>query len=581
MHRTLLPLDILVGLFALSALTLGVFPSYDPGLSHPVQMGVIIAVLVYYALAHGIPNREMGYLVGRGLMLAGMLFSAGVILQYAYQGWGETPGLIRRIGAIITLLPNLGLRIPHPNAVATFVEVMIPLGIVLAITSHRRNVKALWIGCTLVCAFALLLTFSRGAFVGLAATGIVAAFVLAHRWPLRLAALLLLIVGAAGLLLTSTGADWVLSRWVLYRNSLFVASDYLYTGIGLGDTFPLIYSRYGLLIQVPQLTYPHNLLLSVWMGQGLPGLLSFAALIVVFYLFVWKAIRLHPRRLFHAAWLGVTVNLIHGLFDSRQYVEALWLMPHLFGLIGLTVGLGRLTLADARSEKHVRRLRYIPWRLAAVGAVVLIAGIAIFNRQLQAAWYTNRGALLETRTELNGWLTDEQQEAGYRDALVFYRRALEVDPQWPNANRRVGNLHVKMGHYGEAVTPLETALHGEPDNPAAVKGLGLAYMWNGRITDAAHLFLTLHDPAEMNEELTQWGFYWGSEQNQPLLSAYAYETAAAMYPDSVSIPIWQAAADAYRAAGQIDKAREWYERILVEEPNNLRVAQALAEINGE
>lgn len=580
MHRTLLPLDMLVGLFALSALILGISPSYDPALSYPVQIGVLVAVIVYFVLAHGVANWQAAYLLGRGLLLAGTVFSAAVILQYGYQNWGETPRLIERAGEITTLLPNLGIALPHPNAVATFVETMIPLGIVLIFTTQRRNLTALWLVCTLICAYALVLTFSRGAFVGLGVTLVAAGLLLARRWPLRVAAVLLLAAGVAGLFLTSAGSDWALSRWTLYRNSLFVASDYLYTGIGLGDTFPLIYSRYGLLIQVPQLTYAHNLPLSVWMGQGLPGLLSFVALVVALYLFVLRVIRLQPRRLFHAAWLGVTANLVHGLFDSRQYVEALWLMPHLLGLIGLTAGLGRLALENARGEQYVRRVRYIPWRLALLGVVVLLAGVVFFNRELWAAWYTNRGALLEARTELNPTFNNAQRSTGYNEALNFYHLALSIDPQWPNANRRAGNLYVKMGQYHEAAAPLETAVLYEPGNPAAIKGLGLAYTWAGRSADAARAFHLLDDPQEMANELTVWGYYWSHDGEQPMLAAYAYETAAAMYPEAVMPAVWQAAADAYYAAGHPGKAREWYERVLRYEPDDQQVAQILAEING-
>lgn len=581
MHRVLLPLDVLVGLFAVSALTLGVTAAYNPALSYPVLVGIILAVITYFVMAHGIPNWDIGYILGRMLMLAGTLFSAAVILQYSYQGWGETPDFIQRLGDLTTLLPDLGLFISHPNAAATFIEVMIPLGIVLIVTSQRQTMRVLWIVCALVCAFALLLTFSRGAFVGLAVTLVIALLVLSKGWSLRLLALLMLVGGIAALFLTSAGSDWVLSRWTLYRNGLYVASDYLYTGIGLGDTFALVYSRYGLLIQVLQLSYVHNLLLSVWMGQGLPGLLIFIVLIVLFYRFVWKVNRLHPRRLFHAAWLGVTVNLIHGFFDSRQYVEALWLMPTLFGLIGLTAALGRVTLAEVREERRIRRLGYVPWRLAAVGAAALIVGVVIFRSQLQAAWHTNQGALIETRTDLNEWLADDQRVQEYREAELFYVRALEADPDWPNANRRLGNLLVKAGRFAEGVKPLEAAHLREPVNPAATKGLGLAYTWVGRSEDAARTFLLLDSPDAMAEELTQWGFFWQTpEQDKPLLSAYAYETAALMYPDYVSVPIWQAAADGYHAAGQVEKAREWYERILAQEPENQQVVQALAELNG-
>lgn len=576
MHRILFPLDILVVLFGLSALLLGTPPSYNPALSVPVQLGVLAGVLVYIILAHGILHWKTAYTLGRLTLLAGAAWAVLLILQYAHQNYGETPAIIQRMGELTTLLPDLGFFVGHPNAVATFLEVMIPLGVVLTLTSSRWIVKSLWIVCTLFCLYALLLTFSRGALVALAVTALIAGIVLARAWSIRLLALLILLLGVAVMIFTTAGSDWIFTRWVLYRNSLFVASDYVFTGIGLGDTFPMVYSRYGLLIEVPQLTYPHNLLLSVWTGQGLPGLLVFVALVVTFYLFVRRVLRAQPRRLFHAAWLGVTVSLAHGLFDSRHYVEALWLMPVLFGFVGLAAATGRMALAEWWPDNQEANIRYFPWKAAAVVMAALLVGAAVFNQELRAAWYTNQGALAETRAELADGLEEADREALVQEAQAYYQQALTLAPRWPGANRRLGNMLTRSSRFEQAVAPLETAYAGEPTNPAAMKGLGLAYLWNGRVEEAVRLFVQLDEPSEMQEELHAWGAWRGQRQNQPLLSAYAYEAAQMMSPDAISIPYWEAIAEAYAAANHPEQARAWYERILTEEPDNEDARQALS-----
>lgn len=578
-HRWLLPLDLLVGLFALSAAVLGVFPSYNPELSYTVQAGVLLGCAVYFVVAHGPTGWDSLRWIGHLLMLAGTGVAALVVLQYAYLSWGESPPLIQRAGHLTTLLPDLGIPYWHPNAAATFLEIMIPLGIALAFSS-RRLLRFFWALGTLLCLYALVLTFSRGAWVGLGVTFFVAVIVLARPRPVRIGAAVLLVVGSGGVLLSAAGGDWALSRWILYRNSLFVAGDYAFTGIGLGDTFPLVYSRYGLLIQVLQLSYPHNLFLSVWMGQGLPGLAAFGGLIVTLYLMVRRVIRsAKPHRLFHAAWLGVTAALIHSLFDSRYYVESWWLLPSLFGLIGLAAAAGRIAMTHAVKHDAAVPTRYFPLRHAASISAALLVGALVFNTELRAAWYTNLGALAETRAELGEGLTDTQRAALNSEAQDYYQRALALNPDWPNANRRSGWLAVKLEDFAQAVAPLEAAYRSEPINPAAIKGLGLAYVWNGQTEDAARMFLLLDDPQAMAEELLVWGWWRGSADQQPLLSAYAYETSLAMYPDAVSLPVWQAVADAYRSAGENELARQWYSRILEEEPEHAAARQALAQLD--
>ncbi len=577
-HRLLLSLDLLVLLFGVTALLSGA-AAYNADLSFPMQVAILVSVGVYFAIAHGLPNWQFAYGFGYLLLIAGTAYASFFILQYSHQQYIETPGIIERVGAITTLLPDLGFSPGHPNAAATFLGAMIPLGGILVLTARRWVWRNIWAICTLVCLYAVVLTFSRGALLALASLLCIVMMVLGKRWYMRLSGLLFLIAGAVAVTLFNASSAWILSRLELYQNSLYVITDYFFTGIGLGDTFPLVYSRYGLLIQVPFLSYPHNFLLSVWTGQGLAGLLILILLTVAVIFFVARVLRTaKPRRIFHAGWLGLLVIMVHGLFDSRHYVEAFWLMPHLFALLGLTVATGRLALKEVLETGDVLRIRYFPWRLAAVSVAGLIVAAVVWQEPLRAAWHTNRGALAETRADLAEDLNSNQRAALHEQAQAAYQDALAIIPDWPNANRRSGNLAVTTENYIAAIDPLEQAYALEPANPATLKGLALAYVWVGRIDDAVTLINLMPEAAAVADELSTWG-WWQGEQQHPLLSAYAYETSHRLRPDFENLILLQLIGEAYAAANDDENARAWYEQILEIDPTHAAARQALARLN--
>ena len=163
----------------------------------------------------------------------------------------------------------------------------------------------------------------------------------------------------------------------------------------------------------------------------------------------------------------------------------------------------------------------------------------------------------------------------YDEALQHYSAALARAPGWASASRRLGNLDLALGQYEAAVPLLEAAAAAEPDNPAAVKGLGLAYTWAGRIEEAAAAFNRLDDPAAMAAELSTWGYY-RREQGQPLLAAYAWDAMQAMNPGTARADVLLLIAEAYRDGGDPARARLCYGRVLEIDPGNETAQQALA-----
>jgi len=580
LRRLSLPFDILMLVFMLSA-GLSLLVAYDRDLGLGTLITVLVSGGVYFAAAHLIGSWECVRRFGLLVVIAGLIYILVFILLYGHQNYIETPGLILRLGALTTALPAFPVHI-HPNSAATVAAGVLPLAVALALSTRRSWGRALWWMGVAALAYGLLLAFSRGAFIALALTLLLALVTLVLPRRAALALLALIALGAAAALLVGGPAleralDWTYSRYELYRNSLYLAKDYAFTGVGLGEPFAMVYSRFGLLIQVPFLIHPHNLPLAVWMGQGLLGLAALAGLVATFYLFAAKvARRAKPRRLFHGAWLGVTATLIHGLFDAQQYsTEGLVVMPFLFALIGLTVASGRLALHKAYWQGHDVSLRYIPRALPAVGALLLLGTGAAFSPLIAAAWETNLGALAETHGALARQLSAAERLALYDEALQHYSAALARAPGWASASRRLGNLDLALGQYEAAVPLLEAAAAAEPDNPAAVKGLGLAYTWAGRIEEAAAAFNRLDDPAAMAAELSTWGYY-RREQGQPLLAAYAWDAMQAMKPGTARADVLLLIAEAYRDGGDPARARLCYGRVLEIDPGNETAQQALA-----
>ena len=373
------------------------------------------------------------------------------------------------------------------------------------------------------------------------------------------------------------------NRLTLYRNSLYLAGDYLFTGIGLGETFGLVYSRYALLIFVPFLTYSHNLPLAVWLGQGILGLISFIGMIICLYVFSTRVILQGNAHkvidlLFYGALMGATVTLLHGITDARQYTESPWIMPSLFLAFGLTVATG------SNANKHLQHRALAETRSwivpIGIGWAFVLLGIGItvtVGKTIHALWEVNQGALLETRSDtiIMPELDDTERENLVSQAETHYRAALAIEPGLPNANRRLGNLLIAHDVYAEGLGYLEQAVLAEPDNPAARKGLGLAYTWLGKPKDATDQFAALDDPTAMQDELFAWAQF-SYESGNPLLSAYALETVITMANNpTANLDVWSLVGDRYQEAGKTIQARAWYERVLNQDPTNERAQSAL------
>lgn len=518
----------------------GIGSAYDPALSWPMLLTLLGSVSLFLAIVN---SAVSPWQVGNGLVIAAGLLALYFVGQYGYFDYQEETGRLARLGRMTgSWMPNLAFFTPHPNAVAGFLEGALLLSLVLAWRA-RGGRRLAWGLAALVIAYGLFISGSRGSWVGLAVAIAIGILLLVPNRTLRLVGGGLGIAG--GLLavylavrlpsdrqvsVINSALNTVASRFVLYRNSLHLLGDYPFTGIGLGDTFAMVYSRYQLLIRVPFLTYAHNLFLAVGLGYGLLGLIALAWLLIGFYHFVVRAegagLSERSLPLFRAAWLGATVTFVHGLIDSPQFSNARWTTPMLFALLGLVVTVGRPALmragqwrtAGVSKERRPGRGRIV-W-----GALILVLLVAavVFRRPLASAWYANLGALYQTRADLSPDPDETIHEAAMVQAVAYFERALSLDLSQPVANRRLGMIALDQQNFEAAVTYLERAYPQELGNQATLKLLGYAYLWTGQLDLAEGLLRQLDVQSELVEELGNWRWWWGA-QNREDLSAHADE----------------------------------------------------------
>jgi len=532
-------MDMPLALFLLSALG-GLWAAYDRTLSWPMLITIVLSIAIYHVI---ISIGTSSSLVQK-LALCGILSSLTIAIYFVTQsGHLEYPQKlmpINRLRELSRTFPQLILFRPHPNSVATFLEGWLPLAVAMTIEAKHRGARILTGTCAAILALAILLSASRGAWLGLALSFAVWWATYSRRNAILTTCCgLTLILVIGGYLISVSGASLEdvsivnqtlvplfarPDRIAVYRGSWYLIQDFPFTGIGLGNTFAMMYSRYALLIQVPFLTYSHNLFLQVWLNQGLLGIIAFAWLIAAFFGFIWRVGR-RSNGLFQGAWLGVAVILLHGLSDARQYADG-WTLPPLFALMGLAMA------ARPKSAKAQAPKRSLVWKAGgATVAGILAITLALARQPLAAKAYANAGALSQARSELSENLSDEQRNTWLKRAASYYNHAIALDQSNRTANQRLGVLAMEAQQMDNAVAYLEAAYQANPTNTTTHKALGLAYTWTGRLDQAERL---LADAPDIVEELNVWGGWW-IRQGKSEWATNAYRVSLLLKPDQPSI----------------------------------------------
>jgi O-antigen ligase len=361
-----LPLAILLGAMLLSVL--GTF-SLQYSIKEIVKWLEVFAV--YLLVATGMDGAWRRALV-LVFLFAGSLAALHGIYQFLFRVGPEEFVLFGRF------MRAFG-TFDQPNPYGGYLGLTLPLagGLIVAAVLDPTHWRRNWRWLTLVVAaasgvlmlVALIMSWSRGAWLGFAAAALVmgvALVVRSGRGAVLMVVLLAVIayaILAGGLAsvppslvqrfsdfipylgvldvrgVEVTDANFsVLERMAHWQSAVAMWTDRPWLGVGIGNYEP-IYSRYALPLWPLPLGHAHNYYLNIAAEAGLFGLLAYLLLWVAALLQAWRA----ARRRVGWEWgvalgvLGVIVHLsVHNVFDNL-YVHAMYLqIAMLLGLLALT-----------------------------------------------------------------------------------------------------------------------------------------------------------------------------------------------------------------------------------------------------
>ena len=278
------------------------------------------------------------------------------------------PSMLPRHHRLFRWLPAYGAlrsRMPdtfNRNTVAGALVVLVPLGAARTLSGpdHARPWARFCSALvTLAMLFVLNLTAAWGAY---AATSVSLLLLFALVWPRAILwtvppILIAALTGGALLgwrsaivaLPVSRIAAKLGQRTDIWARAIYLIRDFPMTGVGLGGFEPLVALMYPLFLnQVSTVSHAHNLFLQVAVDLGLPGLISYLAILGLSYYMGFSARRaflLRGERHLGLLSAGCVASLagicVHGLLDCAIWGNKGAFLPWV--VFGLCAGLYRLS----------------------------------------------------------------------------------------------------------------------------------------------------------------------------------------------------------------------------------------------
>jgi len=513
----------------------GLAIAVDKSLAWPSFFAIFSGFAWYFFLSRADLKLTILIIVSWLLMGSGVLLSGYFIIEYRSLGNALKLNLIGLIGNWLSApFPQWKFFLIDPNSLGSYLDGIFFLSIGVVITENRKKLRILAKCCLILITMGIFLSASRGSWLSCLTALILWMVMKRETARTSIAAVLTLgctisfyifLVGSTSVnnvpFIGKILADLFVrpDRLEVYMNSLDLIRDMPLTGIGLGGQFPLIYSRYELIINVPFLYYSHHMFLESWLELGLIGAAWWSGLAITliyegFFVFKKKA------PIFQPVLVGIIAIFIHGLSDARPFVD-LWCWIPFFSLAGI--------YSSSRTEKYSPiKQKYIHSTFIAFAFFLLMISTLFLKGP---AIKVNMATLLQQEADLGLNFTESERSMKRGEAAGLFLDALKIDPTNRTSLSRLGLIALENGKYLEAINYLERAFQIDPSHPGVRKTLGFAYLWEDKLDQASPLLIGVPN---IVEELNYWGWYFG-HKGVPGLGANAYELSLRFNPDQPEI----------------------------------------------
>ena len=296
--------------------------SLNPGLL------TVCFVLFSLVLFNAVDSRNQLDVLLDGVVLVGAAVAAYGILQYMFR-WGYQSAA----WVDSDMFSSIEFRVPstldNPNMLGQYLILMVPVGGAKLLSARGWPRRLLYLGCCALMCVCMILTFSRGAWLGLLFAGAVFVVLLNPRLillaPAALAALWFLLPETVISRFTSIGdmtdgsTTYRVSIWL---GTLDMLKHYWLCGIGPGDeAFNRVYPAFSYnSINAP---HSHNLFLQLVCDAGITALAVFLILIFVYFRMMCAALHREKdwtSRMYQTAFTGgVCGFLVQAMTDYSFY----------------------------------------------------------------------------------------------------------------------------------------------------------------------------------------------------------------------------------------------------------------------
>ena len=286
------------------------------------------------------------------MVLAGAAVALYGICQYLF-GWGYQSDAWVDSDMFSDITFRVTATLENPNMLGQYLILAISLGGAGLLSARTWGKRALYFCCCGVMCVCMLLTFARGAWLGLLFAGFVFVLFLQPRLlllsPLLLVALYFVLPDTVIARFTSIGnlGDQSTSyRVYIWMGTLAMLKDYWLCGVGPGDAaFNLVYPRYSYSgVTAP---HSHNLFLQIMCDAGVVALVIFVLLLFHFFRDLCAAFCKEKDAFsrFHQAGItaGMAGFMVQAMTDYSFYnYRVMFLFWTFIALGALTARRGRL-----------------------------------------------------------------------------------------------------------------------------------------------------------------------------------------------------------------------------------------------
>lgn len=310
------------------------FMSVDvPGSLQPALLAIFFSMFPL-ALENSLTTRRALECVSSAMVLSGVVVSLVGIGQYVFGAAGAESWVDSDMFSDITVRVYSTLQ--NPNVLAEYLLLVIPISVALLLNAKGWIERSFYLGCCGILCLCMVLTFSRGGWLGLIIAAGVFVLLLEPRLlalaPFAFVVLYFVMPDTVVSRLTSVGdlRDSSTSyRVAIWMGSLAMLKDYWLCGVGPGtEAFNLIYSVYS--YNAANAQHAHNLYLQLMADGGICLLGLFLIIVVVLFRRICACLTAHRdsgcRFFLIAIIAGMTGFLAQSMTDHSFYNYRVTLM---------------------------------------------------------------------------------------------------------------------------------------------------------------------------------------------------------------------------------------------------------------